>query len=627
MFGFAIYKQLVSNKGIKYVLFRTLYEIGRKIGLLKIKYPTHVRQYNWISLAKWREMDLPFSLFLYNSVNINDKTLSCLKEKMELITNGSIQFFNNQFINIGLDYDWVTNPESTYKYDISKHWTEIEDIDKNTGDIKYVWEKSRFSFLYTIIRYDTYLKGDHSQFVISQILDWIKKNPLNCGPNFKCSQEISLRVINWMFALNYYKKSSFLSEDIFQTIMNSIYWQVKHVYENINFSRIAVRNNHAITETLTLYIFGLLCPFFNEAQIWKQKGKMWFEKEVKYQIDDDGTFIQNSMNYQRVVVQLLSLAISITDYYNEKFSDIIYEKAYKSLNFLYQCQDPYTGELPNYGANDGALFFPLNDYDFRDYRPQLDALHQLLTGKNLYSQKYEDSYWLCRDMIPEYRKRYKPIIREEGIISFTNSGYFLIREFDTLTFIRCGLFKGIPGHADNFHIDIWHNGKNVLMDGGSYKYNTDDSTIKYFSGTESHNSVMIDNNDQMLKGPRFIWLFWPKKIAAKLYLEGDYFIFKGSVNCFRQVSPNIFHERVIKKKIGVGEWLVEDKLSNMPKNSQIRQLWHYLDGDAVKISSKSSTVMNIDTNSYNSVYYGCKNIVKQRCFITTDNTITTSIII
>ncbi len=36
------------------------------------------------------------------------------------------------------------------------------------------------------------------------------------------------------------------------------------------------------------------------------------------------------------------------------------------------------GWLPNYGANDGALFFRLNECHYRDYRPQLQALAVLL---------------------------------------------------------------------------------------------------------------------------------------------------------------------------------------------------------------------------------------------------------
>ena len=35
-----------------------------------------------------------------------------------------------------------------------------------------------------------------------------------------------------------------------------------------------------------------------------------FEKEIDYQIYKDGTYLQFSMNYQRVVVQLLTWVLS-----------------------------------------------------------------------------------------------------------------------------------------------------------------------------------------------------------------------------------------------------------------------------------------------------------------------------
>lgn len=126
---------------------------------------------------------------------------------------------------------------------------------------------------------------------------------------------------------------------------------------------------------MTLYLIGLLFPQFPDAKEWKEKGKKWFEEEIKYQIAEDGTFLQFSMNYHRVVVQLLTLAIAVADNNGELFCKEVYERSYQSLNFLYQCQDELSGYLPNYGANDGALFFRLNDCDYRDYRPQLDALH------------------------------------------------------------------------------------------------------------------------------------------------------------------------------------------------------------------------------------------------------------
>ena len=539
---------------------------------------------------------------------------------MHHILNGDVFFFSKTWKPLGLNYDWVTNPETGFHYDAQQHWTKIESLSVEAGDIKYVWEKSRFSWLLTICRYDYHFDEDHSEFVFSQILDWIDKNPLNCGPNYKCSQETSIRLNNWVFALHFYKHSEVLTEERWNRIVSSIYWQIHHVYNNINYSRIAVRNNHAITETLTLYLMGLIFPEMPDASRWKIKGKRWFEQEIDYQIETDGTYLQNSMNYHRVVVQLLTYAISIADVYGEKYSDVIYDRAYKSLNFLFQCQEPSNGWLPNYGSNDGALFFPLSTADYRDYRPQLDALHGLLTGIPLYGEFLEDAQWVGHK-IPASRKTFTVIKQQTGIVIFEKSGFYLIRENDTLSFIRCGLFKD-GGGTDLLHIDIWHKGENVLLDCGTFQYNTSEELKKYFAGTESHNTIMLDDNDQMLKGPRFMWFYPPKVKNLSIEEKEDKYVFKGEVACFIYLGENITVERTVEKRKDALEWQVTDRVNNKPEGLVMRQLWHTTLGDVLDFAS-TDDIKKID--KWQSSYYGVKENCEQIEFYTKDNTIVTTI--
>lgn len=611
------YIQLISNMGWRYISYRIMYELRRKSGLLKKKSPVNPTQKQFISLSKWKETAQPFFFQSRKSISFEKKPTEILKEACQKILNGEIQFFSYQYFDLGLDYDWITNPDNGFKYDINKHWTEVNDYNKEAGDIKYVWEKSRFSFLYTIIRYDYHFDEDHSEFVFSQIEKWMDANPINMGPNYKCSQEMSLRILNWIFGLYFYKNSSFLTEKLFQRILHYIYWQLHHVYHNINFSRIAVRNNHAITETLTLYIVSTLFPQFSESAKWKKAGKKWFEQEIAYQIYNDGTFLQFSMNYNRVVIQLLTWAIRIVEINGEKFNDIIYERAYKSVNFLYQCQENSNGYLPNYGSNDGALFFKLSNNNYRDYRPQLDALHKLLTNKSLYEEEYEDTLWYGNNK----KSLFDPIIKQEGIVKFSISGYYLIREVDTLTFIRCGNHKDRPAHADNLHIDIWYKGENLLLDGGTYKYNTDDKELKYFMGTESHNTVMLDDYDQMLKGSRFIWYNWSQCISAKIEEHDTYFEFKGRISCFTYLSKDIIHERIVRKYKNKPEWDITDIIHNKPEKSHIKQIWH---------SNKDNIIFNSDVlpeknRAFYSSHYGQKENIDQWIFITSENTVNTKI--
>jgi outer membrane protein assembly factor BamB len=611
------YTQLLANMGLRYVAYRLFYELKRKSGALKWKFPAHIQPAQLINLSEWKTISKPFFFQSREDLQLEKKPNNQLKESFENAIKGKIQFFSSGYFDLGTDYDWIKNPETGYKYDIRKHWTEINDFSKEAGDIKYVWEKSRFSFLYTIIRYDYHFNKDHSEFVFQQITDWIEKNPLNFGPNYKCSQEISLRLLNWIFALYFYKNASVLTEAIFQKIIQSIYWQLHHVYKNIRFSKITVRNNHALTETLALYIIPTLFPQFPNASGWKRKGKKWFEEEVAYQIYEDGTFLQFSMNYHRVAVQLLTWAIKVSELNNETLAPVVYDRAYKSIDFLYQCQEDSNGYLPNYGSNDGALFFKLSDNNYRDYRPQLNALHILLTGKSLYPEASEDVAWYGAKSKPHFN----PLKKQFGICTFELGGYFLIREADTLTFIRCGKHFDRPAHADNLHIDIWYKGENVLLDGGSYQYNTEEKLSKYFVGTASHNTVMLGDEDQMLKGSRFIWYYWSQAIEANLEEQDEYYEFSGKISCFRQLSGKIVHGRFVRKIKGKPEWIVTDVIENKPDSINICQMWHTLSS---QITFKSTGKKSI-TKGLFSDYYGKKEDNIQIEFETKEQFIKTNI--
>ena len=615
------YRQLISNMGWRYISFRFLFELKRKSGILKKRFPIKPEQKSFLTLLEWKTSSFPFFFRSREDLNFDHDPDFKLKEQYDKIVGGEFQFFSSQYFVLGNNYDWITNPDTNFRYDINKHWTEIDDYDKDSGDIKYVWEKSRFSFLYTIIRYDYHFGKDNSPFIFGQIENWIDSNPINQGPNYKCSQEISLRILNWIFALYFYKNSQYLTDKLFQKIIHSIYWQLHHVYHNINFSRIAVRNNHAITETLALYIVSSLFPQFPDADKWRRKGKEWFEKEVDYQIYDDGTYLQFSMNYHRVVIQLLTWAIRIADLNKDTFKQSVYDKAYKSLNFLYQCQEDTNGFLPNYGSNDGALFFKLSDNNYRDYRPQLDALHILLTGNPLYNKSFEDIYWYGNNT----SKKYPSLKKKYGIISFPLGGYYLIRESDTLTFIRCGSHKDRPAQADNLHVDIWHKGENIFPDGGTYKYNTDDNALKYFMGTASHNTVMLDDFDQMQKGARFIWYNWTQALSVNSDENEEFYVFSGSVSCFTYLKKNITHHRKVIKLKGKPEWHIEDVVENKPDNIKIRQLWHTNYGDKLVIESVEEEIQPVISIGSFSEYYGQKTDCSQKEFNTFSDRIKTII--
>lgn len=588
--------------GMRYTVYRIRHEIEKKSGVLIKRHPMRGEVRHFISLAELRS--LPFFFKTKEEMVLPKGLVPELMAKAKRILKGEVLFFSKEWWDLGLDYDWVSNPESKYRYDSTMHWSQISDLSSEAGDIKFVWEKSRFSYLLTLIRYDFHANEDLSEFVMTEIESWIDANPINQGPNWRCSQEISLRNLNWQIVLTYYKNSPALTEARWQKIQNVIYWSLHHVYNHINFSRIAVRNNHAITETLFLTLSELFFPFIPETKKWAKKGRKWFEEEIAYQIYEDGTFLQFSMNYHRVVIQLLTLGISVTEKANRPFSKMIYERAYKSTDFLYQCLQEESGWLPNYGSNDGALFFPFSDTDYRDYRSQLNSLHYLLTGIVLYEEEKlasEIEWW---GITKGVNRHFAVLEKEDGIKEFSIGGYYLIRDDETFTFIRCGSHKDRPAQSDNLHLDIWVGDKNILRDSGTYKYNTTEEYCNYFTGTAAHNSVIVNGQSQMLKGSRFIWYFWTQSIAAKVTENIESYRFEGRISAFQHLDKTAIHKRAVSKLKGQHKWIIEDVVLGL-KGMEKKQIWHH-DNYCIQISAKEEQqVLKAESAlSYKSDYYG-----------------------
>jgi hypothetical protein len=352
---------------------------------------------------------------------------------------------------------------------------------------------------------------------------------VNTGPHYVCSQEIAIRVMNWIFALHYYSDSVRLTQEVFDLVTSSIYHQVGHVRKNINFSRIAVKNNHAVTETVVLYLYGLFFPFLPQARQWYAEGKRMFIQEVLDQVFDDGSDSQYSLNYLRVKLQLFTWGIFAARQNGDLLPEEFHHKVRNAAHFLSQVTLA-NGKAPVYGANDGSLYFKLNGSAFDDYRPQLLPLlrYYNLSVPFAADTLVSEDYWWFRGgsqpLAPAANSAYPQLV------SYPDSGYYGVRpSADSLLLVRLGNHRFRPSHADNGHIDFWVGGENLLRDSGTYKYLTEPHLTQYFTGVQGHNTVAIAGEDQMERGPNFIWYNWTAASDIEQQLAGNTYRLGGTI--------------------------------------------------------------------------------------------------
>ena len=362
-----------------------------------------------------------------------------------------------------------------------------------------------------------------------QISDWIKQNPYSYGPNYKCGQEATLRMINALIAYSVFKDYGLATKEDEINLKKLVEGSYKKVISNFFYAHKCIKNNHTLSE-ITGLIIGAWC---SEDENALKRSYQLMDKEIENQFMNDGGYIQYSFNYQRFALQIMEFVLKISEITGIELSDQSKALIEKSVLQMYQLQDE-TGDVPNYGSNDGALNFPVTTSSYRDFRPVLNTVHAVLRGKRLYDQGNYDEELLWFSDIDIRNIPYAGIQRKS--VSYGDSGFYSLRHDYGHLMIVLQDFKTRPAQMDQMHIDLWHKGVNILCDSGTYSYATDIG--KQLALTAAHNTVKIGNKEQMKKHGPFLIYDWAS--AQDVEINDNYF--KGTMKSKNGYS----HTRVIK---------------------------------------------------------------------------------
>ena len=91
--------------------------------------------------------------------------------------------------------DWHINYFTGFRHtQRSSNWWEISDFSET--DIKCIWELSRFNWLSRLAFEHTQSCNNTLPITNALLRSWLEDNPPFKGPNWKCGQEASIRVLN-----------------------------------------------------------------------------------------------------------------------------------------------------------------------------------------------------------------------------------------------------------------------------------------------------------------------------------------------------------------------------------------------------------------------------------------------
>ncbi|HJQ68479.1 MAG TPA: alginate lyase family protein [Blastocatellia bacterium] len=592
-------RQAINEYGFGWVAARLAYELQLRSGVHTLRF--HQRPWDKNELAAWLTNGTPATPDEYRAYwserrrpfffkpsdrddyqkhllqILGERGLESLAREAAQIQRGEFRYFFSQSGDLGFPPDWHYNPFTGQRTPAAAHWSRIPMFSRETGDLKFIWEPGRFASAYVLAR-AYWATGDESyaETFWRLIESWAAANPPNQGAHWKCGQETSLRLMAWCFALYAVADSpSTTPERLFQ-IVGMIAAQADRVARDHVYARLQ-RNNHAISEGVGLWTVGLLFPELRSAAEWRDHGRKILTEEAARQIAGDGSYIQNSLNYHRLMLQDYIWAARLAETCGDSLPDTLLGRVERAVEFLCQMQDRESGRVPCYGSNDGALILPLNTCDYTDFRPVIAASNYLTRRVRVYEPGpwEEDLLWLFGTGALKANLESIPQVS----LSADEGGYYTLRGERGFALTRCTTYRNRPAQADMLHVDLWWRGENIACDAGSYLYYADPPWNNNLIGTAVHNTVTVAGQDQMVMGPRFMWFEWAKAKVLDFTRspEGRLEVFQGQHDGYLRLDAPALHRRAVLRA-GDDVWVVVDDILGQG-NNEVACHWLLAEGE------------------------------------------------
>jgi len=456
----------------------------------------------------------PFHVFVGNIKEFNPLWIPPLIAKAESILQHKLSYFDLQEHHLETPINWHKDHATGQNTSLAPILAiNYRDISKN-GDCKLVWEPNRHHQFVVLARaYKVTGEIKYAQDVITQITSWLDANPYGYGMNWKNPLELGIRMINWVWAIDLILDSGLFVDDFKARLLHCVYLHCRDV--SGKFSQGSSANNHLVGEAAGVYIASSYFSMLKDAPDWQKKSKAILEREIQAQTFNDGCTKEHGFSYQFFVFQFYLFSLQVAHWQETDFSPAYQHtlnKLAEFIAFIAQGGDNY----PMLGDQDDGYALDLGD-NVHNINAVCDLAAHLYDNKIFkinYRQPSEAAFWLFNQRINRF---HQPLQKTSALRSrqFSASGYFLLQAGDkdnnnqvSVLFDCAELgYTSIAahGHADALSVVVRINGKDLLVDSGTYDYYSFPNWRNQFRKTQAHNTIEVDGLDQSVMAGPFMW--------------------------------------------------------------------------------------------------------------------------
>lgn len=418
-------------------------------------------------------------------------------------------------VSLGPVIDWHCDFKTGYRWAPGTYYRGVK-IPFGKADIKVPWELSRFS--HTVVLGQAYwLTSDekYAREFTAQVEDWIDANKPKFSTNWACTMDVAIRACNWIAGYAFFRDSPSMTGRFLLKFLKSLYQHGIHIRENLEYGE-APTSNHYLANIAGLAYLGVLFPEFKEAGEWKAFGIGELIREMKKQVYPDGCDFEGSTCYHRLVLELffyptLAAVANDRDFTGLNYADVtekIFGKEYRERLFrmfeaVLVLLKP-DGTMPQIGDNDSGVFHVFARREVLDMRYLLSLGAVFFNEPGFKVREFgscEETLWIfgakgtraLQDMAARS-------IAGVGSRPLPDAGWYVMRNGQDYLVVSCGPNgqSGVGGHAhnDKLSFELFLDGRDVIVDPGTYLYTPDPAARNAFRSTSFHNTVSVNGLEQ-----------------------------------------------------------------------------------------------------------------------------------
>ena len=503
----------------------------------------------------------------------------------------------------GASLDWNRDPRTGAQYpDRFSHWRAAspKTLVGVKGDIKGPWEVGRCQHLATLGQAYWFTRDErYADTFAETILDFIHRNPPGCGVQWACTMDVALRAVGWLAGLAFFDGAPALTPAWWKAFLTSVVEHGRFIAGNLEFGTLdgrIVTSNHYVANLLGLCWISYSFPELDTNNVWRGLAEYGLSREINAQIHPDGGSFESSVPYQRLVVEMFLSAYAMAQQAGRPFPPEYRNRLLAALTFIRGLRQP-GGRVPQVGDCDNGRAHILSGYGV--WR-QESMDHLLAAGAAVLNcpaladeidehDAIERLFWDVSDSDPLTIDPPRPITL------FPESGMAVLRNGVTTVLFTNGPVGtegfGNHKHCDQLAIEVCLDRQPVFVDAGSYVYTSDPAERNRFRGTATHNTVMIDGEEQHTLNPAWLFRLFQEGEASptEISCAGGALSVRSAHSAYARLTPPVTHARHVTLEAD-GSVAIEDRFDR-PAGHRFR--WHFVLHPSVT-PHRSGTAVRLD---------------------------------